>query len=106
MLTNQLTIDGTSATFNFPAAPFLQNIVAPLLSEKGQPLLKLDCVIGDVEDETACKKAEGGAYSIAGKLVPGETVSLVVERAALPNEPANAYRDLYRIDLQTTEGAK
>ncbi len=105
MLLNKLTFDGGSASFSMPAAAFLQNIVAPLLTEKGVPL-KLDCVIGDVEDETACKKAEGGAYSIEGKLGSGETVSLVVERAALPNEPADAYRDLYRIDLQSIDGAK
>ncbi len=103
MATNRLEFAGESVDFEFPASTFIENVVAPLLVENGKIPLKFECVIGDFEEETACKKSKDGSITVKGNLAPGGSLAFIIERAANANESIDAYRDLYRVDIHTAK---
>ncbi len=103
MATNGLSFVGDVADFEFLAAPFLENVISPLLTEKGQPSVKLECVIGEDENETACKKSKEGTHLIKGQLGAESVLTFVVEKVTPGAEKGDSYHDLFRIELHSAK---
>lgn len=97
MLTTVFTYSGEVAEFDFPATAFLDNVVAPLVAADGRAP-KLDCVIGEDEDETACKKDRAGNV-IRGKLDQAGSLAFIAEQTDGKQE----IPDQYRIELHAVK---
>ena len=98
MLTTAFTYAGEVAEFDFGAAAFLENVVAPLVAEEGKAPPLLDCVIGEDENQTSCKKDKAG-HSVKGKLGQEGFVAFVVEQIDGNKE----IPDQYRIELHAAK---